>query len=233
MEVSTSEAEPLVNLMELKEFRKALRAGSLNADEIDDLYRRVQATPEKYYYSEQKTKEWRIVMEYLMGDFHDGTPLFAGVLRQLIRRFLDNPATVERGLGLLASLARMSGHINMNLVDVYRKLADRFGFELIVTPGAEQFAGAEQVPHSTFTVGVTNDRAIRVRLTTEQAGAGSKASLQSILDRAYAPMKAPRRKAAPMSHRGASANQTSYALSGRPPPLPGTHEMSDGTIMAD
>ena len=62
---------------------------------------------------------------------------------------------------------------------------------------------------------------------------GGSASLQSLLNQAHAPMKAPRRKAAPMSHRGASANQTSYALSGRPPPLPGMHEMSDGTIMAD
>eukprot|EP01043_Picozoa_sp_COSAG02_P015554 COSAG02_NODE_665_length_18739_cov_9.192918_6_plen_225_part_00 len=62
---------------------------------------------------------------------------------------------------------------------------------------------------------------------------GGAATLQSLLNKAYEPMKAPRRKAAPMSHRGASANQTSYALSGRPPPLPGMHEMSDGTIMND
>ena len=340
----------------LKTANKLLRQDRLNSAEVDELYRRVQATPD-FYYSQQRLKDWRDVMDTLTGDKGSGHKLFASVLKRLIQRFLKSPATTERGLGLLASLARVSGHIGMNLVDVYRKLAATFGFKLIVTPGAERFAGASRVPHNTFVVGVTDDQTIRVRLLSEQQGSGPKSlqslahdsvrsqlgyldrlekirdkgflgrdtqqrimyaqsgqydddpgdsvildtleklglpriwglssyvnslghrpvtnsdvaaidaayksamdqyiestglrqardylagrdlhqtgsgmTLQSLLNQAYAPMKAPRRNAAPLSHRGASAGQTSYALSGRPPPLPGTHGMSDGTIMRD
>ena len=67
-------------------------------------------------------------------------------------------------MGLLTLLARVSGHMNMNLVDMYRKLAQRFDFKLRVTPEAEQFAGAPKVANNTLTVGVTDDGVIVVRM---------------------------------------------------------------------
>ena len=65
-----------------------------------------------------------------MGESVKLPPLFAGVLRSLISLLLSKPETTERALGLLTSLAKASGHISMNLVPMYRRLAERFKFKV-------------------------------------------------------------------------------------------------------
>ena len=132
-------------------------------------------------------------------------------------------------------LASISGHLSMNLLDLYTGMAKQSGFELVLGDGVLQYKGAPSVAQFTFVVAANDNNEITIRLSNQTGGAmtGGAMSLQELLNRAHAPVKAQRRKAAPASHRGASAGQTSYALSGRPPPLPGFHEMSDGTLMRD
>jgi hypothetical protein len=92
------------------------------------------------------------------------------VLRSLITLLLSKPESTERALGLLTSLAKASGHISMNLVPMYRKLAERFDFKVSVTPGAEARADQARGPTNTMTDGYGDDHVIRVRLTAGQTG---------------------------------------------------------------
>jgi hypothetical protein len=68
--------------------------------------------------------------------------LFAGVLRSLITLLLSKPESTERALGLLTSLAKASGHISMNLVPMYRRLAKRFDFKVSDTRRTRRTASA-------------------------------------------------------------------------------------------
>jgi hypothetical protein len=168
MEVGTDEPEAFRDTPEdfdaLRTARKELRLDRLSASEIDALYRRVLATP-GYYYTQMQFAEWRLVVDTLTGDNQrNGSPMFAALLKNMIQKFLKSPATRERGLGLLTLLARVSGHMNINLVDMYQKLAQRFDFTLRVTPEAAQFAGSPHVANNTLAVGVTDDGAIAVRM---------------------------------------------------------------------
>ena len=157
------------------------------------------------------------------------------IIQRLVNRLLSKPSTVARGLNVLVQLAGISGHLSMNLLELYTGMAKQFGFKLVVGNGVEAYRGAPAVALFTFVVAANDDNEITIRLGNQTGGTmtGGAMSLQELLTRAHAPVKAQRRKTAPASHRGASAGQTSYALSGRPPPLPGFHEMSDGTIMKD
>ena len=123
--VATTSAKPFTDsatdLRDLREARKALRKGKLHPGDakFDLVYARALATP-KWYYSNKRFKEWRTVIEALMGESVELPPLFAGVLRSLITLLLSKPESIERALGLLTSLAKASGHISMNLVPMYR-----------------------------------------------------------------------------------------------------------------
>ena len=173
--VATASARPFTDsatdLRDLREARTALRKGKLRPGDaqFDLVYARALATP-KWYYSTKHLKEWRNVVEALMGESVKLPPLFAGVLRSLISLLLSKPETTERALGLLTSLAKASGHISMNLVPMYRRLAERFKFKVSVTPGAEAMADQARVPNNTMTVGYGDDHVIRVRLTAGQNG---------------------------------------------------------------
>eukprot|EP01046_Picozoa_sp_COSAG06_P035869 COSAG06_NODE_3901_length_4790_cov_20.164144_2_plen_211_part_00 len=96
-------------------------------------------------------------------------PLFASVLRSLITLLLSKPESTERALGLLTSLAKASGHISMNLVPMYRKLAKKFNFKVAVTPGAEAMA---DLP-SQGTTDTTLSQRIVTREEFERARAGA------------------------------------------------------------
>ena len=175
--VATSSARPFTDsagdLRDLREARTALRKGKLRPGDaqFDLVYARALATP-KWYYSTKHLKEWRDVIEALMGEssLPPPGPLFASVLRSLITLLLSKPESTERALGLLTSLAKASGHISMNLVPMYRKLAKKFDFKVAVTPGAEAMADQARVPNNTMTVGYGDDHVIRVRLTAGQTG---------------------------------------------------------------
>ena len=104
-----STAKPLLPDTETKNISKRLRLGKLSADEIDEVYRRALATPEHYYYRDQRTKDWRKVMDVLTGDAKGaGSPLYASVLGRLIRHLLKTRTTVQRGLNLLAIVAEVT-----------------------------------------------------------------------------------------------------------------------------
>ena len=232
-------AEPLTSLASWKEASRLLRKG--DDTQVDALYPRVLKTIEWYY--NQFTNEdrekfvsqrgWKEVMEQLASG--KGIDMLGKIIQRLVNRLLSKPSTVARGLNVLVQLAGISGHLSMNLLDLYTGMAKQFGFKLVKGAGVEAYTGAPAVALFTFVVAANDDNEITIRLGNQTGGAmtGGAMSLQELLTRAHAPVKAQRRKAAPASHRGASAGQTSYALSGRPPPLPGFHEMSDGTLMRD
>ena len=87
-----------------------------------------------------------------------GTPYPAGLLKGLIQHYMSKPQTTARALLLLLSLVKIAGHMQINLVSYYRKLAKVYGFRLVVTTGAEALSSDATVPNNTFTVGATNDR---------------------------------------------------------------------------
>ena len=152
--------------------RKDLRKGRLRGTDLDRVTSRMLATPE-WFYTNSKLAEWRAVLNYLVGEHTaSGTPYPAGLLKGLIQHYMSTPQTTARALLLLLSLAKIAGHMNVNLVSYYRKLATIYGFRLVVTAGAEALSSDATVPNNTFTVGATNDRVptLRVRLTTEQGG---------------------------------------------------------------
>ena len=232
-------AKPLTSLASWKEALRALRKG--DDTQVDALYPRVLKTIEWYYnqFNDVDREEfvsqrgWKEIMEQLASG--KGIQLLGNIISKLVKRLLSKPSTVARGLNVLVQLAGISGHLSMNLLDLYTGMAKQFGFKLVVGNGVEAYRGAPAVALFTFVVAANDDNKITIRLGNQTGGAmtGGAMSLQELLTRAHAPVKAQRRKTAPASHRGASAGQTSYALSGRPPPLPGFHEMSDGTIMKD
>jgi hypothetical protein len=375
-------AEPLTSLASWKEALRALRKG--DDTQVDALYPRVLKTIEWYYnqFNDVDREEfvsqrgWKEIMEQLASG--KGIQLLGNIISKLVKRLLSKPSTVARGLNVLVQLAGISGHLSMNLLDLYTGMAKQFGFKLVVENGVEAYRGAPAVALFTFVVAANDDNEITIRLGNQTGGAigdtdtlqraleqlrvrraaldrqraqlvqqsgpanyqaqassdrystaatsglrsgyfqpgrpptaypgalkrqrvmpvaqpadlsaartafaqdtqpmlqartavaavenqirqvdrriaqaearlrrtektaaqglldlsqsGGGVSLQELLNRAHAPVKAQRRKVAPASHRGASAGQTSYALSGRPPPLPGFHEMSDGTLMRD
>ena len=227
-------AEPLTSLASWKEASRLLRKG--DDTQVDALYPRVLKTIEWYYNQFTNVdrekfvsqRGWKEIMEQLATG--KGIDMLGKIISRLVNRLLSKPSTVARGLNVLVQLAGISGHLSMNLLDLYTGMAKQFGFKLVVGNGVEAYRGAPAVALFTFVVAANDDNEITIRLGNQTGGA---MSLQELLTRAHAPVKAQRRKAAPSSHRGASAGQTSYALSGRPPPLPGFHEMSDGTIMKD
>ena len=232
-------AEPLTSLASWKEALRLLRKG--DDTQVDALYPRLLKTIEWYYNQFTNVdrekfvsqRGWKEIMEQLASG--KGADMLGKIIQRLVNRLLSKPSTVARGLNVLVQLAGISGHLSMNLLDLYTGMAKQFGFKLVVGDGVEAYRGAPAVALFTFVVVANDDNEITIRLGNQTGGAmtGGAMSLQELLTRAHAPVKAQRRKTAPASHRGASAGQTSYALSGRPPPLPGFHEMSDGTLMRD
>ena len=183
----TNKSLPLTDspadLKHIKEIRKRLRKGL--AVDTEQLYGRLLATP-TWYYSENKGLEWKHILGYLTTGLSDtgSVPLYAAILTSLTKQLLSDNKTVERGLALLVSLAKISGHFQHNLVRMYTELSKRFGFRLVVAPSAAEIAGKTTVPNNTFSVAV-GDREIRVRLTSTQDG-GSESDYHNIVAK-YSP----------------------------------------------
>ena len=149
----TNKSLPLTDspadLKHIKEIRKRLRKGL--AVDTEQLYGRLLATP-TWYYSENKGLEWKHILGFLTTGLSDtgSVPLYAAILTSLTKQLLSDNKTVERGLALLVSLAKISGHFQHNLVRMYTELSKRFGFRLVVAPSAAEMAGKTTVTNNTF-----------------------------------------------------------------------------------
>ena len=53
---------------------------------------------------------------------------------------MSKPQTTARALLLLLSLAKIAGHMNVNLASYYSKLAKVYGFRVVITAGAQESA---------------------------------------------------------------------------------------------
>ena len=170
--MSSAKAAPFTHsrndIAELKDIRKRMRK-NLPVD-TDAVYGRLLATP-GWFYTNGMGRDWKDVVESLTGQSTSGsTPLYAAVLRAMATQLLSDDATAHRGLVLLLSLASVSGHWGMNLVQVYQELAARFDFTVVVTADAAELAQHPRVPHNTFSIAIHDDRTLKVRLTAGQRG---------------------------------------------------------------
>ena len=157
------------DISEMKEIGKRLRKNL--AFDTDGVYGRLLVTPQ-WYYSALDGAGFREALAALSGESTTGSrPLYAVVLHNMVKRLLSDQKTVKRGLVLLVSLAKTAGHFQTNLVSLYTKLSKRFGFKVVVTPGAAELADRGQVPNNTFSIMVTDNDAVRVRLTAQSGGA--------------------------------------------------------------
>jgi hypothetical protein len=138
--------------------------------DTDAVYGRLLATP-GWFYTNGMGRDWKDVVESLTGQSTSGsTPLYAAVLRAMATQLLSDDVTAHRGLALLLSLASVSGHWGLNLVQVYQKLAARFEFTVVVTAEAAELADHPRVPNNTFSIAIHGDRTLGVRLTAGQRG---------------------------------------------------------------
>ena len=170
--ISSSKAAPFTDsrrdIAALMDIRKRIRK-KLPVD-TDAVYGRLLATP-GWFYTNGMSRDWKDVVDSLTGQSATGsTPLYAAVLRAMATQLLSDDVTAHRGLVLLLSLARVSGHWGLNLVQVYRELAARFNFTVLVTAEAAELADHPRVPNNTFSIAIHGDRALGVRLTAGQRG---------------------------------------------------------------
>ena len=157
------------DVAEMKEISKRLRKNL--AMDTDEVYGRLLATPQ-WYYSTHNGGGFREALSALSGESTTGgRPLYVAVLHSMAKKLLSNQKTFKRGLVLLVSLAKTAGHFQTNLVSLYTALSKRFGFKVIVTPGAAELVSRERVPNNTFSLMVTDNDEIRVRLTAQSGGA--------------------------------------------------------------
>jgi len=170
--ISSSKAAPFTDsrrdIAALMDIRKRIRK-KLPVD-TDAVYGRLLATP-GWFYTNGMSRDWKDVVDSLTGQSATGsTPLYAAVLRAMATQLLSDDVTAHRGLVLLLSLARVSGHWGLNLVQVYQELAARFNFTVLVTAEAAELADHPRVPNNTFSIAIHGDRALGVRLTAGQRG---------------------------------------------------------------
>ena len=170
--MSSSKAAPFTDsrrdIAALMDIRKRIRK-KLPVD-TDAVYGRLLATP-GWFYTNGMSRDWKDVVDSLTGQSATGsTPLYAAVLRAMATQLLSDDVTAHRGLVLLLSLARVSGHWGLNLVQVYQELAARFNFTVLVTAEAAELADHPRVPNNTFSIAIHGDRALGVRLTAGQRG---------------------------------------------------------------
>ena len=170
--ISSSTAAPFTDsrrdIAALMDIRKRIRK-KLPVD-TDAVYGRLLATP-GWFYTNGMSRDWKDVVDSLTGQSATGsTPLYAAVLRAMATQLLSDDVTAHRGLVLLLSLARVSGHWGLNLVQVYQELAARFNFTVLVTAEAAELADHPRVPNNTFSIAIHGDRALGVRLTAGQRG---------------------------------------------------------------
>ena len=170
--MSSSKAAPFTDsrrdIAALMDIRKRIRK-KLPVD-TDAVYGRLLATP-GWFYTNGMSRDWKDVVDSLTGQSATGsTPLYAAVLRAMATQLLLDDVTAHRGLVLLLSLARVSGHWGLNLVQVYQELATRFNFTVVVTAEAAELAGHPRVPNNTFSIAIHGDRTLGVRLTAGQRG---------------------------------------------------------------
>ena len=109
------------------------------------MYGRLLATP-TWYYANGRAAEFKRVLAALAGDTSGGVPLYASVLRSVLKRLLPAPKSRPRALGLLTALAKAAGHWQVNLVQLYRVLGKRLDFDVVVAPGAATLADQAVVP---------------------------------------------------------------------------------------
>ena len=170
--MSSSKAAPFTDsrrdIAALMDIRKRIRK-KLPVD-TDAVYGRLLATP-GWFYTSGMSRDWKDVVDSLTGQSATGsTPLYAAVLRAMATQLLLDDVTAHRGLVLLLSLARVSGHWGLNLVQVYQELAARFDFTVVVTAEAAELADHPRVPNNTFSIAIHGDRTLKVRLTAGQRG---------------------------------------------------------------
>ena len=186
MEVTGSAAAaPITTLEELKVATKTVRTGT--DSQVDALYSRVLSTMSWYYTQfnasdkhEYATKRnWKEAMLQLSGKGISDPHMFANMLLKMTRRLLANPRTEHRGRNLLVELAGNSGHLSMNLLDLYKDLAKRFKLKLTVGPGVSQYEGDATVRPLTFVLSANNDGGLTIRLM--QAG-GARRDPAPLLD---------------------------------------------------
>eukprot|EP01049_Picozoa_sp_SAG25_P014322 SAG25_NODE_2494_length_1572_cov_0.937542_1_plen_293_part_10 len=213
-------AEPLTTLAMWKEASRALRKG--DDTQINALYPRVLKTIE-WYYNEFNNADreafvsergWKDIMAHLATG--KGSEMFANTIQKLVKRLLSKPSTVARGLNVLVQLAGISGHLSMNLLDLYTGMAKQFGFKLVTGDGVLQYKGAPTVAQFTFVVAANDDNEITIRLSNQTGGAiGDTDTLQTALQQLRTRRAALERQRAQLVQQAGPANYRAQASADR------------------